>query len=65
MEVTKPESTKIQTTLNVEAHRRVKALAKVTGKSDSEVVNYITQSWMVDNFDKEYDFWAAKVPEQK
>ena len=41
MEVTKPESTKIQTTLNVEAHRRVKALAKVTGKSDSEVVNYI------------------------
>ena len=56
MEATKPESTKIQTTLNVEAHRRVKALAKVTGKSDSEVVNYITQSWMVDNFDKEYDF---------
>ena len=65
MEVTKPESTKIQTTLNVEAHRSVKALAKVTGKSDSEVVNYITQSWMVDNFDKEYDFWAAKIPEQK
>ena len=65
MEVTKPESTKIQTTLNVEAHRRVKALAKVTGKSDSEVVNYITQSWMVDNFDKEYGFWSTKISEQK
>ncbi|ULF49510.1 hypothetical protein PSCSP1f_00006 [Prochlorococcus phage P-SCSP1f] len=60
MEVTKPESTKIQTTLNVEAYKRVKALARVTGKSDSEVVNYITQSWMVDHFVKEYDFWAAK-----
>ena len=65
MEVTKPENTKIQTTLNIQAYKRVKMLAKVTGKSDSEVVNYITQSWMVDNFNKEYGFWSTKVLEQK
>ena len=59
-----PRSTRIPSSAASDVYKR-QALAKVTGKSDSEVVNYITQSWMVDNFDREYDFWAAKIPEQK
>jgi hypothetical protein len=64
MEATKPKGEKVQATLSSETFRRVKALAKAKNISDSEVMNYIAQSWMVDNFDKEYGFWKKKIKEQ-
>tara|TARA_R100001443_G_scaffold20984_1_gene33213 strand:- start:151 stop:351 length:201 start_codon:yes stop_codon:yes gene_type:complete len=59
------DSKKVQTTLSGDIYTRVNALASAKGMTDSMILREITQSWMVDNFDKEYKFWSAKVKEPK